>query len=280
MNALDPTAAVALAALAGLLIGSFLNVVIHRLPKMMEARWRDDCASMDGGTPPARERFDLVTPRSRCPRCGHAITALENVPVLSWLALRGRCRGCGTRIPARYPLVELLSAALAAASVWQFGPTAAGVAGAALGFFLVALAFIDLDTQFLPDDLTLPLLWLGLLINLRGTFAPLEDAVIGAVAGYLVLWLVYHAFRLLTGREGMGHGDFKLLAALGAWFGWMALPAVILASSLVGALVGIGLIVFRGHGREVPIPFGPYLAGAGLLVLHARPFASGLLGLP
>jgi leader peptidase (prepilin peptidase)/N-methyltransferase len=275
----SPAFAVATAAVLGLIVGSFLNVVIHRVPKMMEHDWHLQAAELRGEAAPELPRLNLVTPRSRCPSCGHQLSALENVPVLSWLFLRGRCSSCGTAIPARYPLVEALSAVLCAVAVWRFGPTAAGAGAMLLTFFLVVLAFIDLDTQLLPDDMTLPLLWLGLLFNLWGVYAPLQDAVVGAMAGYLLLWSVYWLFRLATGKEGMGYGDFKLLAALGAWFGWQALPAIILLASVVGAAVGIALIVFRRHGREVPIPFGPYLAGAGLLALYLGKPLSAWFGL-
>lgn len=264
----SPALALSVALVAGLCVGSFLNVVIVRVPKMMELEWQQQAAELRGEEHAEAPAFNLVTPRSHCPGCGHAIGLLENIPVLSWLFLRGRCSSCGMRIPARYPLVEVLTGLLSLAAIWKFGPTAAGAGALLLGFFLVALTFIDLDTQLLPDDMTLPLLWLGLLFNLWGVFAPLESAVIGAIAGYLVLWAVYWLFRLATGKEGMGYGDFKLLAALGAWFGWQSLPAIILLSSVVGAAVGIALMVFRRHGRDVPIPFGPYLAGAGLLALY------------
>jgi leader peptidase (prepilin peptidase)/N-methyltransferase len=263
-----PSLALTLALLVGLCVGSFLNVVIFRIPKMMEIEWQQQAAELRGEAPADRPAFNLLTPRSQCPGCGHAIGVLENIPLLSWLMLRGRCSACGMRIPARYPLVEALTGLLSLAAAWQFGPTAAGAGALILTFFLVALTFIDLDTQLLPDDMTLLLLWTGLLFNLWGVFAPLESAVIGAIAGYLLLWSVYWLFRLATGREGMGYGDFKLLAALGAWFGWQALPAIILLSSVVGASVGIALMVFRSHERGVPIPFGPYLAGAGLLTLY------------
>ena len=271
LMAQQPAVAVGLAAVFGLLVGSFLNVVIHRLPIMMQREWEAQAAEIQGLEPPAHEPFDLVRPRSRCPHCGHAITALENIPLLSWLVQRGRCTGCGNAISARYPLVELLTAVLAGLAVWQYGPTVAGAAALLLTFVLVALTGIDLDTQLLPDSLTLPLLWAGLALNLWGVFTPLRDAVIGAIAGYLILWSVYWLFKLATGKEGMGYGDFKLLAALGAWFGWQALPAIILLSSVVGAVVGIAMIVFARHGRQVPIAFGPYLAGAGLLTLYFGP---------
>jgi len=255
------------AGIIGLLVGSFLNVVIHRLPKMMEAEWHQQCAELRGEELAAGPTYNLVVPRSACPACGHRIGALDNVPVLSWLALRGRCRGCGARISARYPLVEGLCGLLSAWLALHLGPGWA--LGGALLFCwaLIAAAFIDLDTTLLPDDITLPLLWLGLLLNLRATFVPLEDAVIGAAAGYLSLWSVYWLFKLATGKEGMGFGDFKLLAAIGAFLGWKMLPAVILLSSVVGAAVGIGLIVLARHGRGKPIPFGPYLAAAGMLAL-------------
>lgn len=253
----------------GLCIGSFLNVVIHRLPKMMEREWREHCAELAGTPAPAalEGRYNLIVPRSACPACGGRITALQNIPVLSWLGLRGKCAACGARIPTRYPLVEIAAGGIAAYSAWRFGASLTGLGAMVLGWTLLALAVIDLDTQLLPDDLTLPLLWAGLLVNLDRAFVPLHAAVIGAVAGYLALWLVYWAFKLATGKEGMGYGDFKLLAAIGAWLGWQKLPLVILLSSVVGAAVGIGLIVFARHGREKPIPFGPYLAAAGLIAL-------------
>jgi leader peptidase (prepilin peptidase)/N-methyltransferase len=292
---ITPGLTLACAGLFGLLVGSFLNVVIHRLPLMMQAQWQAEAAAFQAdsadspvaaGTPltepaPAAptETFNLMVPRSRCPHCGHRITALENLPVLSWLWLRGRCSACKAPISARYPLIEMLAGLLAAASVWQYGLTFTGVGAALLCLALITLAFIDLDTQLLPDDITLPLLWAGLLLNLLGGFAPLQDAVIGAMAGYLLLWSIYWLFKLLTGKEGMGYGDFKLLAALGAWFGWQAIPAIILLASVVGALVGIGMILFARHGRDVPIPFGPYLAGAGVLTLFFSKPLMALYGL-
>ena len=255
------------AALFGLLVGSFLNVVIHRIPKMMQRESDNYVAQESGKEPPHTDRYNLMVPRSACPCCGHQITAMENIPVISWLALRGKCRNCKAPISARYPAVELLTGVLAGVLVWTFGSGLAGLATLLFLFLLIAMTFIDIDTQLLPDDLTYPLLWAGLLVNLNGTFVPLQDAVIGAAAGYLVLWSVYWLFKLVTGKEGMGYGDFKLLAALGAWLGWQMLPTIILLSSVVGALVGISLIVFAKRGRDKPIPFGPYLAAAGLIAL-------------
>ena len=251
----------------GLCVGSFLNVVSHRLPKMMEREWREQCAELAGTALPPAGRYNLVVPRSACPACGARIKALHNVPVFSWLALRGRCAGCGARISARYPVIEVLAGLIGAYAAWRFGPTLAAAGAMGFGWALLALTAIDLDTQLLPDDITLPLLWAGLLINMTGAFVPLRTALIGAVAGYLALWLVYWGFKLATGKEGMGYGDFKLLAAIGAWLGWQKLPLVILLSSVVGAAVGIGLMVLARHGRDKPIPFGPYLAAAGLIAL-------------
>lgn len=251
----------------GLAIGSFLNVVIHRLPKMMEVEWAQQCAELRNEPVPDSPKFNLAVPRSSCPHCGHRITMLENIPVISWLCLRGKCSACKAPISVRYPIVEFVTGLLFAACVWHFGETTQAWVGMFFVATLVALAMIDLDTTLLPDSLTLPLLWAGLLVNLSATFVPLSDAVIGAAAGYLSLWSVYWAFKLLTGKEGMGYGDFKLLAALGAWLGWKMLPLVILLSSAVGAVVGIGLMVLAKHGRDIPIPFGPYLAAAGLIGL-------------
>jgi leader peptidase (prepilin peptidase)/N-methyltransferase len=263
---------VALAAVVGLVIGSFLNVVILRLPVAMTQSEDAYCRALAAGLePPAPPRFGLLTPllspASHCPSCRTPIRAFDNVPVLSWLVLRGRCRACGVRIPVRYPAVEAICAALTALVAWHFGATPAGYGAIAFTWVLLALTFIDFDTQYLPDDLTLPLLWAGLLLNVAGVFVPLQEAVIGAIAGYLALWTIYWLFRIVTGREGMGHGDFKLLAALGAWLGWKMLLPIVLLSSVVGATVGIGLIVLRKMGRDVPIPFGPYLAAAGFITL-------------
>jgi len=271
--------AVTAAAILGLLLGSFLNVVIHRVPKMLERAWAAEAAELRGEEAPPSERYNLVVPHSHCPACGHRIGALENIPLISWLLQRGKCTACGVAIPARYPIVELATAVLSAVAIWRFGATAVGVGAVVLTAFLIALTFIDFDTHLLPDNMTLPLLWLGLLFNLWGVFAPLPAAVVGAMAGYLSLWTIYWLFKLATGKEGMGYGDFKLLAALGAWFGWTALPAVILLASVVGAVVGIVLIVVARHGREVPIPFGPYLAGAGLLALYFRAPLGSLFGI-
>ncbi|EHK5439299.1 prepilin peptidase [Aeromonas hydrophila] len=255
--------------LFSLMIGSFLNVVIHRLPIMLEREWQAEYLGYFNPEiqPQQEERYNLMVPRSACPHCGHAITAIENIPLLSWLWLKGRCRECQTPISARYPLVELLTALLSLVVAATFAPGWGLLAALLLTWVLVALTFIDLDKMLLPDQLTLPLLWGGLLFNLAGGFAPLADAVIGAMAGYLVLWSLYWAFKLLTGKEGMGYGDFKLLAALGAWLGWQALPIVLLLSSLVGAFIGIGLILLRNHHQNKPIPFGPYLAIAGWIAL-------------
>jgi leader peptidase (prepilin peptidase) / N-methyltransferase len=257
------------AAVFGLAIGSFLNVVIHRLPRMMENEWRAQCAELEAKEPPAAGRYNLLVPRSQCPLCQAPIRARDNIPVLSWVLLGGKCANCKAKISPRYPIVEALTACLSALVAWKFGFGWAAGAALIMTWTLIALIFIDADTTLLPDDLTLPLLWLGLLANLIGLFpgVTLRDAVIGASAGYLVLWAVYWAFKLATGKEGMGYGDFKLLAALGAWMGWKALLPILLASSVVGAIVGIVLIVLARRGREVPIPFGPYLATAGFLVL-------------
>ncbi|HEX2604146.1 MAG TPA: prepilin peptidase [Oxalicibacterium sp.] len=268
------------AGVLGLLIGSFLNVVIHRLPKMMQ-RESDNYVAQESGKPlPHEDRYDLLMPRSACPHCGHQISALENIPVLSYAILGGKCSACKAPISIRYPIIELLTGLLSAFLIWYFGSGLAGIATLVFAWLLIAMTFIDADTQLLPDDLTLPLLWLGLLLNLIGTFVPLNEAVIGAAAGYLCLWSIYWLFKLTTGKEGMGYGDFKLLAALGAWLGWKMLPAIILMSSLVGAIVGIALIILAKRGRDIPIPFGPYLAAAGLLaLLYGKSLTQMYLGL-
>jgi len=296
---------VAVCVVLGLLVGSFLNVVIHRLPRMLERQWRAQAAeyAAEGAAaaaPPAAEPpYNLVVPRSACPHCRAPITALQNVPVISWLALHGRCAACKAPISLRYPLVELLCGVLGGLVAWKFGFGWSAAGALALSWSLVALAGIDLDTQLLPDAITLPLLWAGLLASLAwplagqglglsaaagvpGPSLPVApaDAIIGAAAGYLSLWSAYHLFRLLTGKEGMGHGDFKLLAALGAWLGWHLLLPIILGSAVVGALVGIGLIAARRRGRDVPIPFGPFLAAAGwLAMMWGHEWVSAYLGL-
>lgn len=263
----SPVAFTVVSGVVGLMVGSFLNVVIHRLPKMMEHEWHAQCAELNGQSVPAAPSYNLVVPRSACPHCGHAISALENIPVLSYLALRGKCKGCGAPISPRYPIIESITGLLTAYAAWHFGYGLLACAAILFIWAMIALTFIDLDTQLLPDSITLPLLWLGLLLNLYGGFTPLSSAVIGAMVGYLSLWSVYWGFKLATGKEGMGYGDFKLLAAIGAWLGWQMLPLVILLSSVVGAVVGIALILFAKHGRDIPIPFGPYLAGGGLIAL-------------
>ena len=255
--------------LFGLCIGSFLNVVIHRLPKMLEREWRAECAALAGQEPPKAEPYNLVVPRSACPSCGHRITALQNVPILSFLILKGRCINCKAKIGLKYPLVELLAGVAAAYSAWRFGATLATLGAALFVWFTIALAFIDQETGLLPDDLTLPLVWIGLLLNLWGTFVPVQDAVVGAVAGYLSLWLVYWAFKLLTGKEGMGFGDFKMYAAVGAFLGWKMLPLVILVSALVGLAFG-AIQMFAARGRyegSFRFHFGPYIAIAGVIAL-------------
>jgi leader peptidase (prepilin peptidase) / N-methyltransferase len=272
-----PLLAISVGFLFSLLIGSFLNVVIHRVPIMLERDWAAQAAEFTAAAnnQPVTEnsqgdyqRFNLFSPRSRCPKCGHQITALENIPVVSWLVLRGKCSGCKAPISARYPTIELITGLLGALAIAFFGATWAGLGALIFTWTLVALTCIDIDTQLLPDNMTLPLLWIGLIFNLFGVFAPLKDAVIGAMLGYLILWSIYWLFKLITGKEGMGYGDFKLLGALGAWFGWQKVPTIILLSSAVGAVIGIVLMIAAKRGKEVPIPFGPYLAGAGFLTLY------------
>ncbi len=279
----------------GLVVGSFLNVVIHRVPIMMERQWREQCEELQDpdhaatlpANVPAKERFNLVVPRSACPACKAPITALQNIPILSYLFLRGRCANCGVHISLRYPIVEALTGILCAAVAWKLGFGWPAAAGLVLTWFLVALAFIDIDTQLLPDSLTLPLLWVGLLLSL---FAPapglapipvdMRSSIIGAIAGYLCLWTVYHLFRLLTAKEGMGYGDFKLLAALGAWLGWQMLLPTVLIAAAVGAVAGIALLAARGQNRSTPIAFGPFLAAAGwLMLMFGRELVTGYLGL-
>ena len=261
----------------GLMVGSFLNVVIHRLPKMMDNaeslyfQQRQDLAAglseEEILAKPQLAKYTIVTPRSACPKCGHNITALENIPIISYMVLGGKCKGCKTSISIRYPLIEALTGALIGLVAYQYGYTYTTLFAWIFVFALVTLTFIDFDTQLLPDDITLPLLWLGLIFNLNGGFTDLKSAVIGAILGYLILWSVYWAFKLVTGKEGMGYGDFKLLGAIGTWFGWQMLPAVILLSSVVGAVIGIGLIVFKGKGGGTAIPFGPFLALGGIAAL-------------
>jgi len=274
---------IAICFVLGLLVGSFLNVVIYRTPVILDRQWRRQCEELAGREAPAEPRFNLVVPRSACPACKTQIKAIHNVPVLSWLALRGKCADCGAKISARYPLVELLTALLTAAVAWKFASLGLASMGAAivLTWFLISLTFIDFDTQLLPDSLTLPLLWLGLFASVMGyTGVAPREAIIGALAGYLSLWSVYHLFRLATGKEGMGYGDFKLLASLGAWLGWQMLLPIILLSALVGAVTGITLIVVRGRDRNIPIPFGPFLAAAGWIALMWGPqIVSGYLGM-
>jgi len=279
----SPAFVVTVASLFGLAIGSFLNVVIYRLPRILERQWRAECAELAGGAPPSGETdtFNLITPRSRCPSCGHGITALENIPLASYAALRGRCSSCGARISPRYPLVEALTGVLTGYAVWRFGLSAAALGALLFTWAMIALAFIDLDTFYLPDSVTLLLLWAGLMFNLFRVFTDLESAVIGAAAGYLALWSVFWAYKLATGKEGMGYGDFKLLAAVGAWLGWKMLPLVVLLASCAGAMIGIALIVLARRGRDMPIPFGPYLAIGGLVALFhgetiARQYSTGL----
>jgi len=268
--ATQPAAFAAIASVFGLAVGSFLNVVIYRLPVMLERSWRQQCQELAGkpsDSTEASERFSLAYPPSRCPQCGHRITAVENIPVLSYVVQRGRCRHCQGRISARYPIVELLAGAMAALVAWNFGYGFVTLAALVLVWSLIALTFIDYDHQLLPDNITLPLLWVGLLVNINATFVPLTSAVIGAAGGYAFLFTVYHLFKLLTGKEGMGFGDFKLFATFGAWLGWKALPLIILFASLVGALTGLAFILLFGRDRNLPIPFGPFLCVSAVIVL-------------
>jgi leader peptidase (prepilin peptidase)/N-methyltransferase len=265
----NPAVFAALCALLGLAVGSFLNVVIHRLPKMLERQWQRECAEMQGAAPAEAARYNLLVPASACPACNHPISPLENVPIMSYLRLRGRCSSCGASISVRYPFIEALGGALTAYVGWRYGFTWTALAAMLFAWSMIALAFIDLDTFYLPDCITLPLVWAGLLAHVFGLFpdVTLREGVIGAIAGYLALWLVFWLFKLATGKEGMGYGDFKLLGAIGAWLGWSALPLVILLSSLVGAVIGIAVMFARRQGRDMPIPFGPYLVAAGLIAL-------------
>lgn len=258
----------AFAALLGLLVGSFLNVVIYRLPIMLQSSWRNQCNEFLGNeNSQAQPHFNLVMPRSCCPHCGHMIGALENIPVFSYLLQKGRCKHCAKPISSRYPIIETITAIMTAVVAWHFGFGWQAATGILLTWALICLTVIDFDHQLLPDNITLSFLWLGLFLSLSVVFVDSRASIIGALAGYLVLWAIFHLFRLITGKEGMGYGDFKLLAMLGAWLGWQALPVIILLSSVVGAVVGISLILLRGHDRNIPIPFGPYLAAAGWLAL-------------
>lgn len=266
----NPTIFIIITSLFGLVIGSFLNVVIHRLPIMMEQEWREQCDMLNGAggaSATNTKKYNLITPRSACTHCKKEISAWHNIPVLSFLLLGGKCKQCKRAISWRYPVVEMMSAGLAGAIAWKFGFSFTTLAASAFALALLTLSFIDLDTQLLPDDITLPLLWMGLLFNLDSGFSNTQSAVIGAATGYLILWSVYWLFKLITGKEGMGYGDFKMLAAIGAWFGWTMIPAVILLSSIAASIIGIGLIVFAKHGKSSAIPFGPYLALGGIAAL-------------
>ena len=275
-----PVLFIGISFLVALLIGSFLNVVIYRLPIMMERAWRAQCEEI--AETPAVElptgRFDLVAPRSRCPACGHGITAMQNIPVISYLVLRGKCGHCQVPISRRYPIIELLTAVLTGIVAWRFGFGWEAAAAILMTWALITISVIDIDHQIIPDSVSLPLIWAGLFLSLfhetagaEILFIDAKTAIAGGLAGYLSLWSIYHLFRLLTGKEGMGYGDFKLLAALGAWLGWQMLPLIILLSAAVGAVVGISLIVFKHHDRGAPIPFGPYLAAAGWIAMLYGP---------
>jgi leader peptidase (prepilin peptidase)/N-methyltransferase len=274
--AASPALFIALVFVLGLLVGSFLNVVIHRVPVMLERGWRRECLALDDKAAPVEESYNLIRPRSACPGCKAPITALQNIPLASYFALRGKCAGCARPIGARYPIVELATAVLSALVAYQFGMSWTTGAALVLTWFLIGLAVIDIDTQLLPDSMTLPLLWLGLLLPILLPSAErlpvdLRTAVIGAAAGYLSLWSVYQLFKLLTGKEGMGFGDFKLLAALGAWLGWQMLLPLVIGAAGVGALVGIAAVVLGKRGKGVPMAFGPYLAAAGWIMLMWGP---------
>ena len=266
----SPASFITTVALFGATVGSFLNVVIHRLPIMMERQWQQQCAELGETTGAGQptETFNLAKPDSRCPHCGHKIRAWENIPIISYLFLKGRCSGCNAGISIRYPIIEAVTAILSALAAWQFGLSWETAGALLLTWSLVSLTMIDVDHQLLPDSITLPFLWVGLTLNLFGVYTDLSSAVIGAMAGYLSLWSIYWGFKLLTGKEGMGYGDFKLLAMLGAWMGWQVLPVIILLSSLVGAVIGIAMIIIRGRDHNIPIPFGPYLAIAGLIAFY------------
>ncbi|GKS70427.1 type 4 prepilin peptidase 1 Aspartic peptidase. MEROPS family A24A [Nitrosomonas sp. PY1] len=263
----EPFLWISLVSIIGLMVGSFLNVVIYRLPEMIKRDWLQQCAELRGEAAPAFTKFNLMIPRSACVHCGHKITALENIPIISYLVLRGRCAHCKKHISLRYLFVETLTALMSGFVAWYFGFSLFTLAALIFVWALIVLAMIDLDTQLLPDDITLPLLWLGVLINLNDGFTDIHSAIIGAITGYLSLWSIYWCFKLATGKEGMGYGDFKLLAAIGAWLGWEMLAVVMVFSSLVGAAVGIGLIMRAKLNKNTPIPFGPYLAGGAMIAL-------------
>jgi leader peptidase (prepilin peptidase) / N-methyltransferase len=261
----DMTILIGVSSIIGLMIGSFLNVVIYRLPKMMEIEWEQNCSEEK----PLERKFNLASPASSCPHCGHRISAIENIPVLSYCWLKGKCSQCKKSIGLRYPAIELLSALSLALSFWHFGYSFTAIAASFFILALITVTAIDLDTHLLPDTITLPLLWLGLLFNLNEGFVDINSAVIGAALGYLILWSVYWLFKLITKKEGMGYGDFKMLAAIGAWFGWQALPAVILLSSLAGSIAGLTMITFGKSHRNSQIPFGPFIAAAGIIMLFS-----------
>ena len=264
----NSTLFIIITSLLGLVFGSFLNVVIHRLPIMMEMSWRDQCASLNGSDKPTKTtKYNLITPRSACPNCQKPIAAWHNIPIISFLILGGKCKDCKASISWRYPAVELISTCLVGLVAYKFGFSLNTFAASAFVLALMSLTFIDLDTQLLPDDITLPLLWLGLFFNLNGSFTDIQSAVVGVVAGYLILWSLYWLFKIITGKEGMGYGDFKMLAAIGAWLGWGMLPLVILLSSIAGSIIGIGLMLFAKKGINTAIPFGPYLALGGIVAL-------------
>lgn len=263
----EPTFFVALCALIGLMVGSFLNVVIVRLPIIMKRTWLLQCAELRGEKIDVPPKFNIVSPRSKCPNCDHKISILENIPILSYVVLKGRCSHCHAKIAIRYPLVEAFTSIISGFIAWHFGYSFIAFAAMIFAWAIITLAMIDLDTQLLPDDITLPLLWLGLLVNLFGVFTDIRSAIIGAATGYLFLWLIFWIFKLATGKEGMGYGDFKLLAAIGAWFGWSMLPLVILFSSFTGAIIGAGIIFVSKEKKNIPIPFGPFLAIGALIAL-------------
>ena len=275
----DPAVFAVAAGLFGLMVGSFLNVVIHRLPIMMQRNWAAQCAELNNTPPPVVEPLSLARPRSRCPKCGHPISALENLPILSWIVLRGKCKACTAPISVRYPLIEATTGLLFAFAAWHFGFTLAGLGALVLIGGLIALTGIDFDTQLLPDDITLPMLWIGLALNMFNAYTDLKSAVIGAMVGYLVWRSVYWGFKLITGKEGMGYGDFKFLAAIGAWAGWQTLPLALLVSAGAGAVVGVAMMVITKRGREVRMPFGPWLAvGGSVCLLWGRDAVIAYLG--